>query len=62
LHKISGFIFSASLLLLLAACHDEGPAQKAGSKIDNAAQSVSDAISPPGPIEKAGRAIDKAVK
>lgn len=44
----------------LAACDDKGPAEKAGEKIDNAAQSMKDAIDPPGPAEDAGRKIDKA--
>ena len=44
----------------VAACHKEGPAESAGKKLDNAGQSVSDAINPPGPAEKAGRALDKA--
>ncbi|MDE1174700.1 MAG: hypothetical protein PW790_13685 [Parvibaculaceae bacterium] len=45
-------------LLFVAACDDKGPAEKTGEKIDNAAQSVKDAIDPPGPAEKAGRAVD----
>ncbi len=44
----------------LAACDDKGPAEKAGEKLDDAGQSVKDAINPPGPAEKAGRDIDKA--
>lgn len=42
----------------LAACDDKGPAEKAGEKIDNAAQSMKDTIDPPGPAEDAGRKID----
>ncbi len=42
----------------LAACDDKGPSEKAGEKIDNAAQSMKDTIDPPGPAEKAGRTID----
>lgn len=44
----------------LAACDDKGPAEKAGEKIDNAAQSMKDAIDPPGPAEDVGRSIDDA--
>jgi hypothetical protein len=48
-------------LLAVAACHQEGPAERAGKAVDNAGQSVKDAIDPPGPAEKAGRTIDRAV-
>lgn len=40
----------------------QGPAERAGEAIDNAAQSAKDAVDPPGPMEKAGRAVDEAVK
>ncbi len=49
------------LLLGMAACHKKGPAETAGQKLDNAGQSVHDAIDPPGPAEKAGRAVDNAI-
>jgi hypothetical protein len=45
-------------LLGLAACHQEGPAEKAGQSVDHAGQKVQDAIDPPGPAQKAGRALD----
>ncbi|PWC75041.1 MULTISPECIES: hypothetical protein [Azospirillum] len=48
-------------LVAVAACHQEGPAERAGKSLDNAGQSVKDAIDPPGPAEKAGRAIDRTV-
>ncbi|HVJ54808.1 MAG TPA: hypothetical protein VM689_20275 [Aliidongia sp.] len=44
----------------LAACDKEGPAEKTGKSLDNAGQSVKDAIDPPGPAQKAGRALDNA--
>ena len=48
-------------LVAVAACQNEGPAERAGESIDNAGQRIKDAIDPPGPAEKAGRAIDRAV-
>ena len=39
----------------------KGPAEDAGSKIDDAAQKLKDKVDPPGPGEKAGRKIDKAL-
>lgn len=49
---------SASALMI--ACEKKGPAEKAGEKIDEAIDNVSDAVDPKGPLEKAGRAIDRA--
>jgi hypothetical protein len=48
-------------LVGLTACHQSGPAERAGKSLDNAGQSISDAISPPGPAESAGRKVDKAL-
>ena len=45
----------------LVGCEAEGPAEKAGKGIDNAAQKVKDTVSPPGPMEKAGEKVDKAI-
>lgn len=52
----------AGLLLGLAACHQEGPAEKAGKSIDNAGKNVSQTLNPPkGPAQSAGRKIDNAL-
>jgi predicted small lipoprotein YifL len=52
----------ATLALALTGCPDKGPAQKAGEKIDNAKDKISDTVDPKGPAEKAGRAIDRATR
>ncbi len=59
---------SAALVLALGlggasitACHREGPAERAGKKIDRQMDRVDDAINPKGPAEKAGRSVDRAV-
>jgi predicted small secreted protein len=45
----------------LIAC-DDGPAERAGERIDRAAENLRDTVDPPrGPVERAGRAIDRAV-
>lgn len=50
------------LTLGLAACHEEGPGERAGRKLDNAGNRVSDALNPPhGPVESAGRKVDRAL-
>ena len=53
----------AGLMLgTLAACHDEGPAERAGKSLDKAGQNVADAVNPPhGPAQAAGRKIDRAL-
>jgi hypothetical protein len=57
---IIGMAIALPVMGALAACDDKGPAEKAGEKIDNAGEAVSDAINPPGPAEKAGRNVDDA--
>ena len=47
--------------VITSSCHEhEGPAQKAGEKIDRATDKVSDTLDPKGPAEKAGRSLDRA--
>ncbi len=57
------FVALSSMILLgLAACQPEGPAEKAGKSLDNAGQSISDTLNPPqGPAQSAGRKIDRAL-
>jgi len=41
----------------------QGPAERAGERVDNAARDVRDTVNPPsGPVEAAGRKIDDATK
>lgn len=50
------------LLLGIAACQREGPAERAGRSLDRAGQSVRDAVDPPrGPVERLGRSVDRTV-
>lgn len=50
------------LLLSMAACQQEGPAEKAGSSLDRAGQKVQDTLNPPkGPAQSTGRSIDRAL-
>jgi len=52
----------AMLLLGLAACQQEGPAERAGRSLDKVGQSVRDTVDPPrGPVERLGRSVDRAV-
>jgi hypothetical protein len=55
-------IVPALMMIGLSACQQEGPAEKAERSLDNAGQSVSDALNPPqGPAESAGRKLDRAM-
>ncbi|HEX2943070.1 MAG TPA: hypothetical protein VHO91_18605, partial [Rhodopila sp.] len=52
----------AVMLTGLAACHQEGPAERAGRSLDNAGQRIDDAVNPPqGPAQSAGRKMDRAL-
>ncbi|MBC9209214.1 hypothetical protein IBL26_20385 [Roseomonas aerophila] len=51
-----------ALLAPLAACHEPGPAERAGRSLDNAGTAIRDAVDPPGPAERAGRSIDRATR
>jgi hypothetical protein len=55
---LGGLLASASLFSACAA--HKGSAQRAGEKIDNAADKVSDTVNPKGPAQRAGRALDRA--
>lgn len=56
------FPLLAVIALGLAACHQEGPAERAGRNLDNAGQRIGDALNPPqGPAQSAGRKVDRAL-
>jgi hypothetical protein len=57
-------LIAACALMLggLTACHQEGPAEKAGKSLDSAGQKVQDTLNPPqGPAQSAGRKMDRAL-
>ena len=55
-------VVPALLVLGLAACEHEGPAERTGRSLDRAGQNVRDAVDPPhGPVERLGRSVDRAV-
>jgi hypothetical protein len=50
------------LTLGLTACHQEGPAERAGRSRDNARRRVQSTVSPPqGPAPSAGRKVDRTL-
>jgi hypothetical protein len=55
-------LMPALLILGLAACQQEGPAERAGRSLDRAGQNLRDTVDPPrGPVERMGRSVDRAV-
>jgi hypothetical protein len=50
------------LMLWLSACEQEGPAERAGEKVDAAAERAKEAIDPKGPAERAGEKADEAME
>lgn len=58
----TAFILSLSLsLAFTTGCRKDGPAEKTGEAIDDAGESVKDAVTPDGPAEKAGEKVDEAL-
>jgi hypothetical protein len=62
------FITTLALTLLTFGCDSQGPAEKAGEKIDNAIESTKDAVGEAvdkikgqGQAEKVGESIDETV-
>jgi hypothetical protein len=50
------------LVTVLAGCEREGPMERAGKKIDKAAEDLSEASRKEGPVERSGKQVDKAVE
>jgi hypothetical protein len=56
-------VFAALVLALgLSACEREGPAERAGEQIDEAAERAGEALEPEGPAERAGEQMDRAIE
>lgn len=51
---------SIAVLGPMAGCREKGPAEKAGEKVDEAAEKLKDAVDPKGPAEKLGEKVDEA--
>ncbi len=63
------FITTLALTLLTFGCDSQGPAEKAGEKVDKGVESTQDAageavdkITGQGPAEKAGESIDETAE
>jgi hypothetical protein len=45
----------------LSSCEREGPAERAGEKMDESLDKLKEKVDPSGPAEKAGKKVDDAV-
>lgn len=52
----------ALFLAMILGCSDPGPGEEAGKKVDEAVESVEEALDPAGPAEKAGRKVDETME
>ncbi|MGH8507723.1 MAG: hypothetical protein ACREVH_03270 [Gammaproteobacteria bacterium] len=50
------------LALGFAACEQQGPAERAGARVDKAMEEAKEALDPQGPAERAGEQLDKTVE
>jgi hyperosmotically inducible protein len=50
------------LVFGLSACEPEGDAERAGERIDDAAEKAAEAVEPEGPAERAGEKMDEATE
>ncbi|WP_035244783.1 hypothetical protein [Desulfonatronovibrio hydrogenovorans] len=55
-------LLSTLFLVMVLGCSDPGPAEQAGEKVDEAVESVEEALDPAGPAERAGRTIDETIE
>jgi hypothetical protein len=59
---LSTMLCAGLLVAALSGCEREGPMERAGKKVDEAAESLSEATRKEGPAERAGKQIDKAAE
>jgi hypothetical protein len=50
------------LVVGLSACEPKGDAERAGERIDDAAERAAEAVEPEGPAERAGEKMDEAAE
>ena len=46
----------------LSACEPEGDAERAGERVDDAAEKAGETLDPEGPAERAGEKVDEATE
>jgi hypothetical protein len=59
--KLAVMVCMGFVVIVLGACKQEGPAERTGREIDEAAEKLGEAVEKKGPSERAGESIDDAV-
>jgi len=59
--KLAVMVCMGFVVIALGACKQEGPAERTGRKIDEAAEKLGEAVEKKGPMERAGEKMDNAV-
>jgi hypothetical protein len=59
--KLAVMMCTGFVVMILGACKQEGPAERTGRKIDEAAEKLGEAVEKKGPMERAGESMDNAV-
>ena len=60
--QLSTSLGAMVLVFGLSACEPEGDAERAGERIDDAAEKAAETLDPEGPAERAGEKIDEATE
>ncbi len=55
-------MFFVTTSLVVVGCDDQGPAERAGEKIDEAVEEMGDKLDREGPMEKFGESLDNAME
>jgi hypothetical protein len=59
--KLAVMVCTGFVVVVLGACEQEGPAERTGRKIDEAAEKLGEAVEKKGPLERAGENMDNVV-
>lgn len=60
--QLSTSLGAVVLVFGLSACEPEGDAERAGERIDDAAEKAGEVLDPEGPAERAGEKMDEATE
>ncbi|MBA2592757.1 MAG: hypothetical protein H0U97_11070 [Gammaproteobacteria bacterium] len=60
--QLSTSLGAVVLVFGLSACEPEGDAERAGERIDDAAEKAAETLDPEGPAERAGEKMDEAIE
>lgn len=60
--RLSTVLCAGLVVMVLGGCKQEGPAERAGKDIDEAAERLGEALEKKDPVERAGEQIDEAIE